>query len=69
MLVISRKQGQSLILHLPDGSLVQVMVASAGYGPPRIGVQAQDSIRVSRMDVHKVIPKHDLGPANEKGGE
>jgi sRNA-binding carbon storage regulator CsrA len=69
MLVISRKQGQSLLIRLPDGSKIQVMVVRAGHGPPRLGVQAQEHISVSRMDAERIIPKHELRADDASEGE
>ncbi len=62
MLVLARKNGQSLILTLPDQSKIQVMIVSGGA---KVGIQAPHDVQVTRMDDERVLRGDELIPRDE----
>lgn len=59
MLIISRKVDESFVLHLPDGSSIEVMVTDirrAGTSRPycRIGIAAPDAVVIRRSELGEI---------------
>lgn len=51
MLVVSRHEDESVNLHLPDGSVIQVMVVEIGHKAVRIGIEAARGVRILRDEL------------------
>lgn len=51
MLVLSRAANESLLLCLPDGSTIKVIVVRTGESRVRLGIEADESVRVYRGEM------------------
>ena len=54
MLILARKQGESLILKTPDGTQIKVVILGTKNGLARIGVDAPSDIEILRDELLKV---------------
>ena len=53
MLVLARKQGQSLILKTPDETQIKVLILGTKNGHAKIGVDAPSDIEILRDELLK----------------
>ena len=51
MLVLTRRIKESIVICLPDGTEVEVYVVAVSNGKARLGVDAPQSVRITRNEV------------------
>jgi carbon storage regulator CsrA len=51
MLVISRKLGESIVIELPGGRLVEVVVCRVGCDQVRLGTEAPPDVPIARGEL------------------
>jgi sRNA-binding carbon storage regulator CsrA len=49
--VLKRGSGEKIILTLPDGSEIEIMVTDTGHGWARIGIAADEGVRIWREEI------------------
>ena len=59
MLVLTRTLGQSLILRIADGSTVNVSVERITGEQVRLGIQAPESVRITRAEIEGIQQRSD----------
>jgi len=57
MLVLSRKEKETVRLHLTDGSYIDVMICKIRTAHVRIGVEAPKEVTIERITVDKHCDK------------
>jgi len=58
MLILSRKEGESIILNLPDGEQVRICLTQYNGDQTRVGIEAPLSIQILREEL---IGGHNVG--------
>lgn len=51
MLVLKRRAGEQIVV---DGKIIITMLETCGPGRARIGVEAPETVRIDRMEIHKL---------------
>jgi len=51
MLVLSRREGESLVFSLPDGGQVIVTVSRTGSGSVKLAVDAPEEVKIIRSEL------------------
>lgn len=58
MLILTRKEGDSLLLELHDGSTVEIRVTELTPGQVRLGVEAPDHCRIWRKELYATVQQN-----------
>lgn len=57
MLVLSRKKNEKIIMTLPDGRVIETIVADIRGDKVRLGIAAPTDVTIDREEVHKAKQK------------
>ena len=53
MLILTRKEKEALILMMPEGDPMVVTLRDAKCGEAKIGIDAEDDMRIERIDIRE----------------
>lgn len=57
MLVLSRKNGESVIIVSPQGTSIEVLVTKVDYNQAKIGIDAPADFKIFRREIYDQV-KH-----------
>ena len=60
MLVLSRREGERILIWRDSGEVIEVQVTSVGKGRVRIGITAPEEWKIAREEVAKDVPQRRL---------
>ena len=63
MLILSRRTGEAIFATHPDGTVIEIMVASVQGNCVRIGITAPLNVLIDREEVHERRERERLGLA------
>lgn len=57
MLVLSRKNGESVIIVSPQGTSIEVLVTKVDYNQAKIGINAPADFKIFRKEIYDQVMK------------